>query len=103
MGVGHIAGGKHTGHVGAWSHANGLDIASLIGFNPRLEHIAVGLVTNGQEETIDGQVVALLVGLTLALDKVCALNTVLAVQAKGVVLKEHLDILGFHDTFLHHL
>ena len=53
MRVGHVAGGKYAGKGSARCAVDGLDVTRLVGFQPRLEHIAVGLVAYSEEETVD--------------------------------------------------
>ena len=60
-------------------------------------------MANGKEETVNRQVVAFLVCLALALHHVYSFNTVLAIQAKGVVLIEYLYLLVLLDTLFHHV
>ena len=57
----------------------------------------------GEEETVDGYVDILFVGLALALHEMGALHTVLSEEADGVVLEQDLDVLTLFDTLLHHL
>ena len=57
----------------------------------------------GEEETVDGNIDLLFVGLTLALYEMGALYTVLSEEANGVVLEQDLDVLALFDTLLHHL
>ena len=52
-GVGAVASHKHTGNLGFWCTINLLQIAHLVGIEPFLENIGIGLVANSQEEAIN--------------------------------------------------
>ena len=60
-------------------------------------------MADGQEEAVDGHVVALFVGLAHALHQMHAFHAVLAIEAHGIVLEQHLDLLVVHHALLHHL
>ena len=60
-------------------------------------------MADGQEEAVDGQVVAALVGFALAVHQVRAFYAVFAVQAQRVGFEEHLDFLVLHHAVLHGL
>ena len=60
-------------------------------------------MADSQEEAVDGQVVALLVGFALAAHHVSSLHAVFAIEAQRVVLEEYLDVLGLLHAALHHL
>ena len=55
-GIGHIACSKDTGQIGSGSTGNYLDEALLIEVDMTLEKFGVGLMANGEEETVDGNV-----------------------------------------------
>lgn len=101
--IGNVAGSKYAGHIGARSIAYGLDISYLVEVESLFEHIAVRLVTDSKEEAVDRQIVFLLVGFALALNEVSTLNTVLAVKAECVVLKQNFYVLSLLYTALHNL
>ena len=58
-------------------------------------------MADGQEETVDGQVVALLIGLTLTPHKMSALHTILAIKAQCVGFVENLDLGVLLHAFAH--
>ena len=60
-------------------------------------------MADSKEETVDGQVICLLVSLALTLHEVCALNLVLTIEAKSVVLIQDLYLRVLLDTSTHHL
>ena len=60
-------------------------------------------MTDGKEESVDGNVHLFLVWLTLAFHQTSALHTVLSKESQRVVLKEYLDVLTLHHPLLHHL
>ena len=55
-GVGNIATGKHTGDIGLRGGMLYDDVALGIAFKCRTEDIAVGVMADGKEQTVDGQV-----------------------------------------------
>ena len=64
---------------------NSFDVTYFVAIEPIFKHIGVGLMTNGKEETINRQVVALFVGLALAFYKVRSLQAVFTIKAQCVV------------------
>lgn len=62
MRVGYVAGSKHTRNTRAGSIAFGHNVTRFVGGYPRLEDLGIRFVTNSQEETVDGYVVAFFVG-----------------------------------------
>ena len=101
--VGTVASNEYARNLGLGRTVNLLQVAHLVSIEPFLEDICVGLVTNSQEETVDGDIYHLLVSLTLALHQVRTFYAILTKQSYGVVLKQYLDVLALHKTLLHHL
>ena len=60
-------------------------------------------MANRQEETVDRDVNQRLVRLTLAINQVSALHTILTKKANRIMLEHHLDIRCIEYTLLHHL
>ena len=102
-GVGHIASGIYTGHVGGGRGTLSEDVARLVSVEVLAEDFRVGIVADGEEESVDGDVVVLLVGFALALHHVGSLNAVVAEEAGDVVLEENLNLGVLHDAVLHDL
>ena len=103
MWIGHVAGGKDARHTCARRAFLGQDVARRIRLDPRLEDVRVRLVTDGEEEAIDGDVHLLLIGFAFSLHKMRTLHTAFAKEPDGVVLKQHGDVRRVHHTLLHHL
>ena len=82
---------------------DGADVACLVDSHEWAEHIGVGLVANGEEEAVDGQVVAFLIGLAFAAHHMGSLHTAFAIEANGVVFEEHFYLLVLEDALLHHI
>ena len=101
MRVGTVAGGKHTGNIGAWCVALRLDVARLVQLQPLLENLGVRLMSDSQEETVDGQVVALFVCLAFSLDEVSTFDTVFSIESQRVVFIENLNLLIAFNALLH--
>ena len=55
-GVGNVAAGKHARNVGLGCGVLDDDIALGIAFECGAEYIAVGMMADGKEQTVDGQV-----------------------------------------------
>ena len=102
-GVGAVTGSEYAVNVGAGRTVLSLDVASLVTLNSRTEYVCVGLVTDGEEEAVDGDVVMFLVSLTLALNDVSTLYAVLTEEALGVVLIENLNLLVVLHALLHNV
>ena len=60
-------------------------------------------MTNGKEETVDGNVEGLLVGFAEMTYQVGTLYTIVAKEPRGVGFEEYLDVLLFLDSLLHDL
>ena len=93
-GVGTVACHKDAGQLGAWRAVNLLQIACLVSIQPFLEDIGIGLVADGEEETVNLDVYQFFIGLTLAFDKVCSLDAVLAKESQRVVLEQAGRVCG---------
>ena len=102
-GVGTVTGSEYAVNVGAGRTVLSLDVASLATLNGRTEYVCVGLVTDGEEEAVDGDVVMLLVSLTLALNDVSTLYAVLTEEPLGIVLIENLNLLVVLHALLHNV
>ena len=59
--VGNVTSGKHSRNVGGRRCALSHDVASLIGGEVLAENLRIGVMANGKEESIDGNVVVLLI------------------------------------------
>lgn len=92
-GIGHITCSKDTGQIGGGSAGNHLDESLLVEVDMALEKLSVGLMTNGEEETIDGNVEGLLVGFAEMTYQVGTLYTVVAKEPRGIGFEEYLDVL----------
>ena len=92
-GVGNISSYEYSRHLSAWCSVNLLDVAHFVGIEPLFEYIAIGLVSNGEEETIDGNVNQFLVSFALSLHKMCAFHSIFTKQSNGVVLEKNLDVI----------
>lgn len=66
--IGTVASNKDARQFGAWCAVNLFQVANLVSVQPLLEDICIGLVTNGQEETVNLDIYQLLIGFALALD-----------------------------------
>ena len=60
-------------------------------------------MADSEEEAVDSDVVAFLVGLALALHEVSTLHAVLAEESESVVLVENLDLLVLLHALAHHV
>ena len=58
-------------------------------------------MADGQEESVDGQVVERFVGFSLALDKVDTLHAVLSIESYGIVLEQDFDFGIIGHALLH--
>ena len=101
--IGHVAGCKYARHTGAGCHAFGDDVAGFVGLDPWAEQVAVGLMTDGQEEAVDGNVEVFLLGRAFLANEVCALHSGFTKEAHGVGLEEHFDLGIFEHAVLHGL
>ena len=61
------------------------------------------MVTDSEEEAIDGQVYALFIGLAEALDEMYAFDAIFTVEAHGIVLVEDGDLLVGCDALTHNV
>lgn len=102
-GIGAVTGSEYAVNVGTGRTVLSLDVASLVTLNGRTEYVCVGLVTDGEEEAVDGDVVMFLVSLTLALNDVSTLYAVLTEETLGVVLIENLNLLVVLHALLHNV
>ena len=101
--VGYVTGSEDSGNVGAWGGAVGLDVTLGIGLDGRLEQVAVGLVSYGQEEAVNGKVIALFVRLAKVADHMRSLQLGLAVESQRVVLEQDFDLRVVEHALLHDL
>lgn len=102
-GIGHITCSKDTGQIGGGCAGNHLDESLLVEIDMALEKLGVGLMTNSEEETVDGNVEGLLVGFAEMTYQVGTLYTIVAKEPRGVGFEEYLDVLLFLDSLLHDL
>ena len=102
-GVGTVACHKHAGNLGLGCTVDFLQVAYLIHIEPLLKDVCVGLMANGKEEAVDGDIHKLLVRFTFAFDQMGAFHAILAIETEDVVLEEDLDVLCGLHTLLHHL
>lgn len=103
MRVGHVAGGKHAGQNGARAVVFGDNVARFVARQRGTEQLAVGAVTYGEEETVDGQVVGALFGRALLMHEVCAFHAALAIKSERIGLKKHFDFRIVQHALLHGL
>ena len=103
MRVGHVAGGKHAGQHSARAVVFGDDVARFVARQRGTEQLAVGAVTYGEEETVDGQVVGALFGRSLLMHEVCAFHAALAIKSERIGLKKHFDFRIIQHALLHGL
>ena len=68
------------------------DVARLVGVEILAEDLGVGVVTDSEEESVDGNVIVLLIGFALALHYMSSLNTVVAEETGDIVFEENLDL-----------
>ena len=64
---------------------------------PRLEDIGIGLMTDSEEKSIDGNIHLFLIRFAFAMYKMCSFNAVLTEESERIVLKQHL-MLGVLNT-----
>lgn len=81
--------------------AYGLDIPHLVEGYIVAEDVCNWLVAYCEEKSVDGYVVVLLIGFTLALHEVHAFYAVLTIEPCGIMLKEYIDVLCALDALLH--
>ena len=86
-GVGAVSGNKNTREFSARCTINLLQVAYLVGIEPLLEDVGIGLVADCKEESVDGNIYQLFVGFTLSLDQVGTFDTIFTIESQGVVLK----------------
>ena len=60
-------------------------------------------MTDGKEETVNGQVIAFLIGLSESFDHMGTLHAILAIESERIMLEKHFNLLVLHDPFLHHV
>lgn len=101
MRIGHVAGGKHTGNPGSRGVVFRPYVAHFVRLYPRFKQVGVGFMTDGQEESVDGQVVMPFVGFSFPLHQMDAFHPVLTEQSFGVVLEQHFDFRVAEYAFLH--
>ena len=100
-GVGTVAGGKYALDIGAWRCAQGLDVPLLVHVYLSAELVGVGLVADGEEEAVDGQIVVTLIGFATSCHQVGTLYAVVAIESFGVVLVEDFYLWIFLDAASH--
>ena len=86
--VGTVASNEDAWDFSFWGAFDLFQIANLIHVQPILKDLCVGLVSDGEEETIDSDIYHLLIGFSLAFYEVGAFYAILAVKTNCVVLKE---------------
>ena len=75
MRVGYIACGEYARNSGPRTCTFGDDVSYFIGFNPWFEDFGVGAMTDGQEESVDSQIIVFFIGLTFTFYQMYAFNT----------------------------
>ena len=103
MWVGNIACSKHTFDIGRCSLTGCDDVALSIEVDLSAENIGVWLVSDSKEESIDGNIESLLVGLAFKFHKVSTFYTSFAKKSHCVGVEKHFDIWSGENTLFHHI
>ena len=91
--IGYVASSEDPWDAGAWGSSFGLDVADFIDFDIVREELGIGVMTDGEEEAVDGEIYTLFVWLTETLDQMCTFDPIFSVETERVVLIEDGDLL----------
>ena len=101
--VGNIAGSKYARYFCTRSCSFRDDVANFVGVYVGLKDVGVRFMADGEEESVNSNVVTLLFRFTHLVDNMCAFNTVFSKQTYCIVFKKHLDFRVVQYTVLHDL
>ena len=99
--IGYVTSSEDARDAGAWRSSFGLDVADFIDFDIVREELGIGVMTDGEEEAVDGEVYTLFIGLTQTLDQMCTFDTIFPIKTERVVLIEDSDLLVGCDALAH--
>lgn len=102
-GIGAVACGEDTLHIGVGSGSGHLDVALLIEVDLAAEDLSVGTMADAEEEAVDVDIEFLLLVSSLEAYEVSTLHAVLTKESYCVAVEEHLDVLTLADTLLHNV
>jgi hypothetical protein len=101
--VSYVARSEDPWDAGVWRSSFGLDVADFIDFDIVREEFGIGVMTDGEEEAVDGEIYTLFVWLTETLDQMCAFDAIFSVETERVVLIEDGDLLVGCDALTHNV
>ena len=78
------------------------DIPFCITSDVILEEFGIGMVTDSQEKTVNGNIYQLFIGLALALYQMSTFYPVFSEEADSIMFVQNLDVLALHHALLHH-